>query len=354
MTMYSLLTAQNKTSVIATWPGGDAESYSAKVTTFTDIAQAAHLARELTHVSEAMWDAAAWLDVYHTAETTVAGLVASCRGTDDIAYVDRAVFGGCRHETALTTVDLRNAFCVVGHGLPDVLNTLSRAQRLSVADELEIDAGARAESLRLLPTGYDPDDDTSRVWQAADITAATRIGLTGHLPEGAGGWLVRIFDSDRSPAERWGARNLLHRLEQLETACDAVGGRGMAEIDDYLGFRAHLNLPAALFGVDRNSQDATATVNDNIDPSVAGGALSQTFRDYAARHDKLSGDPSIYITPDIEMRHMSPWDRDVFAKIVVTMHEWGETFTLATLDATDTAGFIAALGPWAGGTVYRS
>ena len=58
--------------------------------------------------------------------------------------------------------------------------------------------------------------------------------------------------------------------------------------------------------------------------------------------------------PDIDRRRTAPWDRDVFAKIQIDLSTSRGKVTLATLDATDTAGFVAALGNWVTNTaVFR-
>lgn len=351
MTLYSCLPTQGKFTVIATWPGEYADSHSAKVTTFTDAVQASRLAEDLTRVSESMWDAAAWLDVYDDAEGRLRTIIDATRGTADVPTFSASAFDGYRHAETWTGIDLINT---LGASLPQTLNSLTRAQRLSVADELAEDATARAESLNLLPTGYDPTEPASRVWQAADITRATKMGLTGALPDGAAGWMVRVFDTDHGPAKRWGARNLLHRLEQLAAAAETINARGGAELDSVSGLMDHLVLPATLFGVHIDQSDhAGTTVSDDINPAVAHSALAEAYRDYAANAEFVGGDAVLYIGPDIDMRRIAPWDRDVFAKIQIELSTRRGTVTLATLDATDTAGFVAALGNWVTNTVFR-
>lgn len=352
MTLYSCLPTQGKVTVIATWPGEYTDSHSAKVTTFTDPVQASRVAEDLTRVSESLWDAAAWLDVYDEAESRLQTIIEATRGTADVPTFSTSAFDGNRHAESWTGMELINT---LGEGLPRTLSSLSRAQRLSVADELAADAKARAESLRLLPTGYDPTEAASRVWQAADITRATKMGLTGALPDGAAGWMVRVFDTDHGPAERWGARNLLHRLEQLAAASKTVDARGGADLDSVSGLVDHLVLPATLFGVHIDDSDHSSTkVSDGIHPAVAQSALADAYRDYAVNAEFVEGDAVLYIGPDIDMRSTAPWDRDVFAKIQINLYVGrGGNVTLATLDPTDTAGFVAALGNWVTNTVFR-
>ncbi|MEW1808408.1 hypothetical protein [Pseudarthrobacter sp. NPDC080039] len=352
MTLYSCLPTQGKTTVIATWPGEYADSHSAKVTSFTDAGQASRIAEDLTRVSESMWDAAAWLDLYDEAEARLRTIIDATRGTSDIPTFSASAFDGYRHAESWTGMDLVNT---LGMGLPEALNPLTRAQRLSVAEELVADATARSESLRLLPTGSGPVDPASRIWQAADITRATKMGLTGSLPDGAAGWLVRVFDTDHGPAERWGARNLLHRLEQLASAAKTINARGSADLDPVSGLMDHLVFPAELFGVRiDHSGSANPTLNDDIHPAVARSSLADAYRAYAASAELGCGDAVLYISPDIAMRSTAPWDRDVFAKIDVELSTRGGTVTLAALDALDTAGFVAALGNWVTNTVFRA
>jgi hypothetical protein len=352
MTLYSCLPTQGKITVIATWPGEYADSHSARVTTFTDTIQASRIAEDLTRVSESMWDATAWLDVYDEAEDRLRNIIDATRGTSDVPTFSESAFDGCRHAGSWTAMDLINT---LGASLPQTLNSLTRAQRISVADELAADAKARAESLHLLPTGNNPTEPASRVWQAADVTRATKMGLTGTLPDGAAGWMTRVFDTDHGPAERWGARNILHRLEQLAAAAKTVNARGGADLDPVSGLMDHLVLPATLFGVHIDHSDAAGTtLNDSIHPTVAQSALAETYRVNAASAEYMDGDAVLYISPDIDMSRTAPWDRDVFAKIRIDLSTRGGTVTLATIAATDTAGFVAALGNWVTNTRFRA
>ncbi|POH72553.1 hypothetical protein [Arthrobacter glacialis] len=352
MTLYSCLPTQGKFTVIATWPGEYADSHSAKVTTFTDSTQASRLADDLTRVSESMWDAAAWLDVYDEAEARIGTIIDTTRGTNEVSVSGESLFIGNRHARTWTGGDLINT---IGVSLPLTLNSLTRAQRLSVADELAADAAARILSLQLLPTGNDPTDSDSRIWQAAEITRATKMGLTGTLPDSAAGWMAQIFDTDHGPAERWGARNLLHRLEQLEAAAKTINARGGVELDPVSGLLNHLVIPAALFGVHIDHSDHAGTkVRDDINPAVANSSLAGAYRDQVANAEFTGGDAVLYIGPDIDMRKFDPWERDIFAKIKIQLSGRGRRVTLATLEATDTAGFVAALGNWVTNTMFRA
>lgn len=352
MTLYSCLpTGAGKITIIATWPGEYAESHSAKVTTFSDAHQASRVAEGLTRVSESMWDAAAWLDIYDAAEARLNDIIIATRGIGDVPYASESMFSGHRHEKTWTAADLAAALAA---GLAQTINTLTRAQRLSVADELAAESDARAASLELLPTGHNPSEATSRIWQSAEITRATKMGLTGHLPDGAAGWMARLFDTDHGPAERWGARNILHRLEQLEAAAKTVNGRGGAEFDPFDGPLDHIVLPAELFGVRiDHSENGTTKLDDDINLAVASSALTDAYRNHARNAKWVDGDAVLYIGPDIDIRKVAPWDRDVLAKIDIELAIRGGKLTLATLDPTDTAGFAAALGSWVCNSVFR-
>lgn len=352
MTLYSCLPTQGKFTVIATWSGEYSDSHSAKVTTFTDPAQSSRVAEDLTRVSESMWDAAAWLDVYDEAEAHLSTIIDAARSTNDVSVSGDSLFIGCRHAQTWTGGDLIN---LIGVSLPLTLNSLTRAQRLSVADELAADAAARTQSLQLLPTGADPADSDSRIWQAAEITRATKMGLTGALPDGAAGWMTRLFDTDHGPAERWGARNLLNRLEQLAAAANTINARGTVDLDLDFGLEHHLVIPASLFGVRIDHDDFSRTrVNDDISPVVAHSALADAYRGQIANGSFMGGDAVLYIGPDIDMRTTAPWERDVFAKIAIKLSGRGGKETLAKLDATDTDGFVATLGSWVTNADFRA
>ncbi|MGQ3383231.1 hypothetical protein [Glutamicibacter sp. TV12E] len=353
LTLYSCLPSQGKTAVIATWPGEYAESHSLKITTFTDSTQASRIADSLTRMSESMWDAAAWLDVYDKAEAHLQSLIRALRETTDVPTISGPMFEGCRHYDSWTGSDLAEG---LSFGFPTVANTLTRAQRLSIADELEIDARARQESLQLLPTGHDPVDADSRVWQAADITRATKMGLNGnYLPDGSAGWLVRVFGIDHGPAERWGARTLIHRLEQLEAASKTVNARGGAELETGLSLMDHLVLPASLFGVhlDHSGEDGPK-ISEEVHADVDKSILAAEYRKYAASKEFMRGDAVLYISPDINMRNTGQWERNVFSKIDIELSTRSGAISLATLEATDTDGFAAALGGWVLNAEFRN
>jgi hypothetical protein len=363
MTSYSVLTSQGKATVIATWPGEYADSHSTKVTTCADLHQATRLAETLTWVSELSWDAAAYLDIYDRVEAVIAELIDTLRGTGEIPVPGEIAFGDPTQHSHTGGVSADTLSTYVGRYLPEVSNTLARAQRLSVADELAADAAARADALKLLPTGYDPGTADSRIWQMGGITRATQSGVVDYLPEGAALWSARLFDNDRGPAERWGVRNILHRLDQLGEAAKLVGGRGGPEFDPFGG---DLRLPLELFGVHVDEVDTKSASVRLTDPSpvVEGSELVRVVR------ENIEGTPmgegiryymrevKVYVRPVQEMHLSMPWDRDVFTELEVSVHVLTEigsvTVPLATLDAADSDGFTSALGNWVGGRLFRS
>lgn len=358
MTSYSVLPAPGKATIIATWPGQWADSHSAKITTCSDHALATRLADDLTWLSEQMWDAAAWLDIYEHAESVLAQRIADLRSEAAIPDTGGASFARFRHVDSLAGESLAER---LGRFFPEVMNQLTRAQRLSVAEELSTDAAARAESLQLLPTGYDPAEPNSRVWQAAAITRVTQSGIAEYLPEGAAGWSARLFDNDRGPAERWGARNLLVRLEQIATAAQLTGARGGVHIDP---FENHLVFPHDLLGVHLEHEGTNnAVVRLSETPAAfAGGSLAEMYRAHAAATSTAHGgyfpfrDVIVKVRPVLDLG-ATPWDRDVFAPIEVSVRLEGDagsrTEVLGALEATDSSGFETLLGPWVRATTFR-
>jgi hypothetical protein len=235
LTSYSVLSSGPRATVIATWPG-EWSDHSAKVTTLTEGDQAGELAHVLTRLSEGAWDAAAWLDTHPAIESGITTLIERLRGPADKIEEVCLLDDGYRHTDQWSFTDVKD---LLATELPAAMNTLTRAQRLTIADELSADAASRAEALRVLPTGQDPTA-TSRMWQTCEVTRSLRNGQTGPLPEGSAAWLVRSWGPDHSPVERWAARDRLARIEQLVAACQAHGGRAAAEDDPLL---AHLVVP---------------------------------------------------------------------------------------------------------------
>lgn len=195
------------------------------------------LAFYLTRVSEGAWDAAPWLDTYPLIEDGIATLVEHLRGLEPaIPQIDLSE-DGYRHHDQWSFVDVAETLLY----LPATLTRLTRAQRLTVADELAADAAGRTEALRTLPVQQDPATDSSRAWQILEVTRALHNGQLGPLPEGSSGWLVRAWGSELTLAARWAARNRLTRIEQLVAACQKFGGRARAELAPDLC--AHLVVP---------------------------------------------------------------------------------------------------------------
>ncbi|MFK3980554.1 hypothetical protein ACI2K4_09290 [Micromonospora sp. NPDC050397] len=234
MTSYSVLSTESRTTVVATWSGEECDQ-SCKITTLDDPVRAARLAGILTRLSEDAWDAAAFLDTHPAIEEAIGRVVDELRSPS--AAIDPILLTadqGNRHAEEWSHKDLTQ---LLSKELPVMFSSLPRTQRLTVADEVAADAEARAEALRLLPTGCDPELSSSRTWQMCEVTRSLRNGDVGPLPGGAAGWIVQAWVFETSPARRWGAREQLVRIEQLVAACIASGGRAAAD-DDPL--EAHL------------------------------------------------------------------------------------------------------------------
>ncbi|MFG1643320.1 hypothetical protein ACGFMK_23750 [Amycolatopsis sp. NPDC049252] len=237
MTSYSVLASRRRFSVLATWPGMYSD-HTQKVTTLDDGDMAGDLAAYLTHLSEGAWDAAPWLDTHPVIEAGITELISQLRGPQDTIPQISLAGTGYRHVSQWSFYDVTD---MLHSCLPDVLPQLSRAQRLTVADELTADAAGRAEALRVLPFPREPADRASRAWQVLEVTRALGNGRSGPLPDGAAGWLVGAWGSDRSLAERWAARDRLTRIEQLVAACRKTGGHASAKA--YPDPCAHLEVP---------------------------------------------------------------------------------------------------------------
>ncbi|MDQ7907662.1 hypothetical protein RB614_24375 [Phytohabitans sp. ZYX-F-186] len=234
MTSYSVLGSGSRTVVVATWSGEQCDQ-STKITTLDRHEGAERLAWMLTRLSEDAWDAAAFLDTYPLLEDGIGQLCTLLRDPNPVVpAVALASAEGLRHTSAGSHTDLVR---LLTNDLPDVLNGLTRTQRLSFADEIATDAGARAQALELLPYGHDPEASGSRIWQMCEVTRSIHNGAEGPLPEGAANWIVQAWGTDGSPARRWGCREQLVRLDQLHAACLANGGRGDTYDDP---FEAHL------------------------------------------------------------------------------------------------------------------
>ncbi|RKT55551.1 hypothetical protein [Saccharothrix australiensis] len=300
MTSYSVLPSGSKASVIATWTS-EFSDHSAKVTTLADAEPAAELAYLLTRLSEHAWSAAAWSGISPVIEAGIARLVERLRSTEPrIAPVD-LVKTDHRHTEGYLHSDVTR---LLTSQLPDLLGDLTGAQRHSIADELVLDADARAEALRLLVTGWDPESTTSRIWQMCEVTRSMSFGESGPLPEGGAGWINRVWETQGSPAGRWGARDRLMRLEQLVEACKAHGGR--AEVEEN-PTHAHLVVP--------RTPDSPLDDVDIFDVRV---------------HD----------------RRWDTEDADPFAPLVITRRLPGGSEVLGEVEPDDDDAFAKLLGEW--------
>jgi hypothetical protein len=276
--------------------------HTVKITTLDNSALASDLAVYLTRVSEGAWDAAPWLDTYPVIEAGIATLVDHLRGPEGaIPPIDLAK-DGYRHGEEWSFFDVAETLRTY---LPETLARVTRAQRLTIADELAADAAGRTEALQLLPDRREPDTESSRVWQAAEVTRALRNGQTGSLPEGSAGWVVRAWGTDLTLVERWAARDRLTRIEQLVAACENVGGRATAELDREL--YAHLVVPRSASVADSDVFYVTAPF---------GHSVAFEYSPNAPMTIRRSGS----VDPDTEV--------------------------VAVLEPGDDDGFAAALGEW--------
>ena len=225
MTAYSVMKTGPRYSVLATWPGAFYE-HTVKVTTL-DGEEAAHdLATALTGLSEAAWDAAVWTDARQTIPPTIAAFVEGIRSTDgDIPPV--ALSGaGYRHADTWSFERLKDQLAGEIYRFP----SLTRTQRLTVADEIATDAAER--DLLLESAGRECGSE-SRAHQACLVTRVEENGSLGPVPEGGAGWMRRHYPENLLLHERWRARAQLLRMEQLVTACKLAGGRARMSSDPF-------------------------------------------------------------------------------------------------------------------------
>ncbi|MFC4859499.1 hypothetical protein [Actinophytocola glycyrrhizae] len=306
MTSYSVMPTGSRSSIVATWPGEDQRDHSIKVTTLTECEQAYNLANSLTRLSEGAWNATAWLDTAPVLEIGINSFIERLRDkTTDVRSVEITV-GDERHANEWS---FRDASRELQQRLPELCSNLSRTQRITIADELAADAASRAEALRDLPHGIDPESALSRVWQMCEVTRSLRNGQVGYLPEAGASWVVRFWGEDRSPAERWGARDQLRRMEQLVAACEAYGGRG--DVEDMVELEAHLVIPRDE-GVENSIFYVRMTDNSlppwNVNPFARMTILAlRPVPGYPdSREKKVAG-------------HLEPVDDDGFARL---LGEW--------------------------------
>jgi hypothetical protein len=300
MTSYSVLHSAQRAIVLATWPGAWSDQ-SANITTLADGDEADCLASALTRISEDAWDAAAFLDASPALELAISALIGQLRGQADKIEPVTIPGDGYRHTGQWSLTDAAE---VLASDAPAALSTLTRPQRLTVADELAVDAAERASAAQVLASGNDPASGKSRAWQICEVTRALRNGQVGPLPEGAAGWLVRSWGPDLGPAERWAARDRLVRIEQLVAACKAHDGRAGTQDDPLL---AHLVLP-------HSEEDEDGEV--------------------------------IYVSAHHGLRNS--WGTSPAATMTVTSYRGKPTVQtdLGELDPRDDDGFARVLGPW--------
>jgi hypothetical protein len=297
MTSYSVLRSAQRATIIATWPGPWFD-HSANITTLGDSEQAAYLASALTRLSEDAWDAAAFLDASPALEAGISTLIRQLRGPADKIEPVSMTADGCRHAGQWSFTDAAE---VLASDAPAALSTLTRPQRLTIADELAADADERASAAQVLASGNDPESEDSRAWQMCEVTRTLRNGQVGPLPEGAASWLVRSWGPDLRPAERWAARDRLVRIEQLVAACEAHGGRAGTQDNPLL---AHLVVPRP--GRDEDDEIIYVSVHHGTRNSWGTSpAAAMTVTSYR-------GKP----TEQGDLGELDPRDDDGFARIL--------------------------------------
>lgn len=107
---------------------------------------------------------------------------------------------------------------------------MSRAQRLSVAAELESDANERHDLLEPDRNEFEVD---SRVNQAGLVTRIQAFGAMGPLPDGAAHYLRTCYGEELDFGDRWAAAEQIRRMEQLVAACNYYGGDAHADTDPF-------------------------------------------------------------------------------------------------------------------------
>ena len=154
------------------WPGPWSD-HSTNVTTLSDTGHASRLASVLTRLSEDAWDAAAFLDTSPALELAVSALVQQLRSPADRIEAARLPTDGFRPADQWSFADATE---LLSADAPVVLSALTRTQRLTIADELAADASERADAIRVLSPGHDPESEYSRAWQMCEVTQALRNG----------------------------------------------------------------------------------------------------------------------------------------------------------------------------------
>ena len=223
MTSYSVLRSAQRAVVIATWPGAWSD-HSVNITTLADSERAAYLASALTRISEDAWDAAAFLDASPALELGISALIEQLRGPADKIEPVSISGDGYRHTGQWSFTDAAE---VLASDTSAALSTLTRPQRLTVADELAADAAERASAAQVLASGNDPASGKLRAWQMCEVTSSSAGAVAGdRVPDGRGG-LPGVPGGDPRGHPGGAGRAVLLRPER-------AGGDGVAGLQ-----RAH-------------------------------------------------------------------------------------------------------------------
>jgi hypothetical protein len=195
MTSYSVLRSAQRATIIATWPGPWFD-HSANITTLVDGEQASYLASVLTRLSEDAWDGAAFLDASPVLELGISTLIRQLRSSADKIEPVSMTADGYRHAGQWSFTDAAE---VLASDAPAALSTLTRPQRLTIADELAADAAERASAAQVLASGNDPESEDSRAWQMCKVTRTLRNGQTGRSRKGPpAGWSAVLLPPRRT------------------------------------------------------------------------------------------------------------------------------------------------------------
>jgi hypothetical protein len=214
-----VLPVRGKYTIVATW-AGELFEHSAKVTTF-DTADAAHeTAQWLTVLSESAWDNMVWCDTRTLVGPIIGSLVNRLRNHETSTATEDIDITGYRHADS-DSFDYLNRMVVGSRA------ELTRPQKLSIADEIELDHDHRRFTL----THGGLEDPEHRGWQAGLVTRIQEFGSMGSLPDGAAALLADEYGRHLEIEDRWAARDQILRIEQLHAACKESGGRAGSETD---------------------------------------------------------------------------------------------------------------------------
>ena len=231
MTSYSVLRSAQRAIVIATWPGAWSD-HSANITTLADSEQAAYLASALTRISEDAWDAAAFLDASPALELGISALIEQLRGPADKIEPVSIPGDGYRHAGQWSFTDAAE---VLASDAPAALSTLTRPQRLTVADELAADAAERASAAQVLASGNDPASGIRGRGRCARSPGPCATARSGRSRKGLpAGWSARggrtsARPSGGPPATGWCASSSSSRRAKR-----TAGGPGRRTIPSWL------------------------------------------------------------------------------------------------------------------------